>query len=106
LNEKTGVDVNAFDAVKQQAQIWKQEANTANATIAEIYRLVGSKAGNWNGVEPVRSALAEPVVDDAMVARALAACCSLDCMSWDEAKYMRSALEAALCTAPATPKET
>lgn len=40
------------------ARIWKQEAQTANATIAEIYRLVGSKAGNWNGAEPVREALA------------------------------------------------
>lgn len=50
----------ARDAAIQQAQIWKMEAQTANATIAEIYRLVGSKAGNWNGAKPVREAIAAP----------------------------------------------
>jgi hypothetical protein len=49
----------ARDAAIQQAQIWKMEAQSANATIAEIYRLVGSKASNWNGANPVREALAE-----------------------------------------------
>lgn len=46
----------------QQAQIWKQEARTANATIAEIYQIcTGGKGepGNWNGAEPVRRRLAE-----------------------------------------------
>jgi hypothetical protein len=48
----------ARDAAIQEARGWKMEAQTANATIAEIYRLVGSKAGNWNGAKPVREALA------------------------------------------------
>jgi hypothetical protein len=46
----------------QQAQMWKQEARAANATIAEIYQLCsGGKGepGNWNGAEPVRRKLAE-----------------------------------------------
>lgn len=46
----------------QQAQIWKQEARTANATIAEIYQLcTGGRGepGNWNGADPVRKRLAE-----------------------------------------------
>jgi hypothetical protein len=46
----------------QQAQMWKQEARKANATIAEIYQLCsGGKGepGNWNGAEPVRRKLAE-----------------------------------------------
>ena len=50
----------AYEACKLQAQIWKQEATTANATIAEIYQLCTSKTGepgNWNGAEPVRAAL-------------------------------------------------
>lgn len=47
----------ARDHAIQQAKIWKMEARSANATIAEIYRLVGSKAGNWNGAEPVRAAI-------------------------------------------------
>jgi hypothetical protein len=45
-----------------QAQIWKQEARTANATIAEIYQLCSGatgEPGNWNGAEPVRQRLAE-----------------------------------------------
>jgi phage-related minor tail protein len=46
----------------QQAQMWKQEARAANATIAKIYQLCsGGKGepGNWNGAEPVRRKLAE-----------------------------------------------
>lgn len=46
----------------QQAQIWKQEARTANSTIAEIYQLCSGcrgEPGNWNGAEPVRRKLAE-----------------------------------------------
>lgn len=46
----------------QQAQIWKQEARAANATIAEIYQLITGRRGepgNWNGAEPVRKLLAE-----------------------------------------------
>lgn len=48
------------DAILAQAQGWKQEARTANATIAEIYQLVTGKTGepgNWHGAEPVRRAL-------------------------------------------------
>jgi len=47
----------ALEHAIQEARQWKMEAQTANATIAEIYRLVGSKAGNWNGAGPVRAAL-------------------------------------------------
>lgn len=50
------------DRLKQEAQIQAQEARTANATIAEIYRIVsGGKGepGNWNGAEPVRKRIAE-----------------------------------------------
>jgi inactivated superfamily I helicase len=49
----------AKDNAVLQAQIWKMEAQAANATIAEIYRLVGSQAGNWNGAQPVRDFLAQ-----------------------------------------------
>lgn len=51
----------AYEACKLQAKIWKQEARTANDTIAQIYQAVtGSKGepGNWHGAEPVRRALA------------------------------------------------
>lgn len=50
----------AYEACKLQAQIWKQEARTANDTIAQIYRLCTNgtgEPGNWNGAEPVRKAL-------------------------------------------------
>jgi hypothetical protein len=46
-----------FEACKREAQQWKQEAKTANATIAEIYQLCTGKTGepgNWNGAKPVR----------------------------------------------------
>lgn len=39
-----------------QAQTWKQEARTANATIAECYRAVTGgtgEPGNWHGARPV-----------------------------------------------------
>jgi hypothetical protein len=58
-NDKLVDALAARDAAIQEARGWKMEAQTANATIAEIYRLVGSKAGNWNGAKPVREALAE-----------------------------------------------
>lgn len=61
----------ARDAAIQQAQQWKMEAETANATIAEIYRLVGSKAGNWNGAQPVRDALTTPQPGDGVDAARL-----------------------------------
>lgn len=51
-----------YDACKQQAQIWKQEARAANHTIGQIYQVVtGAKGepGNWNGAEPVRQLIAE-----------------------------------------------
>lgn len=51
-----------YERCKQQAQVWKQEARTANATIGEIYQLVTGKRGepgNWNGAEPVRKLIAE-----------------------------------------------
>jgi hypothetical protein len=46
-----------YEACKREAQQWKQEARTANATIAEIYQLCTGKTGepgNWNGAKPVR----------------------------------------------------
>lgn len=48
------------ERLKHEAQLHAQEARTANATIAEIYREVsGGKGepGNWNGAEPVRAEL-------------------------------------------------
>lgn len=48
------------ETLKREAQLHAQEARTANATIAEIYREVsGGKGepGNWNGAEPVRAEL-------------------------------------------------
>lgn len=51
-----------YEACKQQAQIWKQEARCANDTIAQIYqRVTGAKGepGNWNGAEPVKALVAE-----------------------------------------------
>lgn len=49
-----------YETCKQQAQIWKQEARTANGTIAEIYQLVTGRKGepgNWNGAVPVRAVI-------------------------------------------------
>lgn len=51
-----------YETCKQQAQIWKQEARTANSTIAEIYQLVTGRRGepgNWNGAAPIRKLIAE-----------------------------------------------
>lgn len=48
------------ERLKNEAQLHAQEARTANATIAEIYREVsGGKGepGNWNGAEPIRREL-------------------------------------------------
>ncbi|WGK60561.1 hypothetical protein QAO71_10695 [Halopseudomonas sp. SMJS2] len=50
------------DRLQLEAQCHAQEARTANATIAEIYRLVSGgtgEPGNWNGTEPVRRKLEE-----------------------------------------------
>jgi hypothetical protein len=51
-----------YEACKQQAQIWKQEARCANDTIAQIYQLVTGKKGepgNWNGAKPIKALVAE-----------------------------------------------
>lgn len=51
-----------IERLKQEAQIHAQEARTANATIAEIYRVCSGgtgEPGNWNGAEPVRARIAE-----------------------------------------------
>ena len=48
------------ERLKMEAQIHAQEARTANATIAEIYRIVTEgtgEPGNWNGAEPVRQCI-------------------------------------------------
>src|SRR5690606_9068767 len=50
------------DRLQLEAQCHAQEARTANATIAEIYRLVSGgtgEPGNWNGAEPVQRKLEE-----------------------------------------------
>ena len=52
----------ARDNAIQQARIWKQEATTQRATVAECYRAVTGNAGepgDWNGANPVRDKLAE-----------------------------------------------
>lgn len=51
-----------YDRLQLEARCHAQEARTANATIAEIYRLVSGgtgEPGNWNGTEPVRRKLEE-----------------------------------------------
>lgn len=51
----------AYEACKLQAQIWKQEARTANGTIAEIYQAITGatgEPGNWNGADPVKAFIA------------------------------------------------
>lgn len=47
------------ETLRQEAVIHAQEARTANATIAEIYKLctgATGEPGNWNGANPVREA--------------------------------------------------
>jgi hypothetical protein len=49
------------ERLKLEAQIHAQEARTANATIAEIYRAVTNgtgEPGNWHGAAPVVAELA------------------------------------------------
>ena len=49
------------ERLKMEAQGHAQEARTANATIAEIYRLCSDgtgEPGNWHGAEPVRRKIA------------------------------------------------
>ncbi|MCZ4284596.1 hypothetical protein O4H29_07075 [Marinobacter salarius] len=46
------------DACQQQAQIWKQEARTQSAIVAEIYQELTGKTGehgDWNGGRPLRA---------------------------------------------------
>lgn len=48
------------DACQQQAQIWKQEARTQSAIVAEIYQELTGKTGepgDWNGVRPLKPAI-------------------------------------------------
>lgn len=50
------------DAIKQQAQIWKMEAETQKATVHEIYQLctgATGEPGDWHGAEPVRALVAD-----------------------------------------------
>lgn len=59
-NEQVDEAEALVETLKHEAQLHAQEARTANATIAEIYREVsGGKGepGNWNGAEPVRAEL-------------------------------------------------
>lgn len=49
-------------ATKQQAQIWKMEADTQKATVHEIYQLCTGATGgpgDWNGANPVREVVTE-----------------------------------------------
>lgn len=48
------------DACQQQAQIWKQEARTQSAIVAEMYQELTGKTGepgDWNGVRPLKPAI-------------------------------------------------
>ena len=57
----------AYEACKLQAQTWKQEARTANHTIAQIYQAItGAKGepGNWNGADPVKAYIARHCGDE------------------------------------------
>ncbi len=70
-------DADLIDRLRQEAQIHAQEARTANATIAEIYRAVTDgtgEPGNWNGADPVRARLA---ADKARIAELEAALAEL-----------------------------
>lgn len=48
------------DACQQEAQIWKQEARTQSAIVAEIYQELTGKTGepgDWNGARPLKPAI-------------------------------------------------
>ncbi|WP_288365527.1 hypothetical protein [uncultured Marinobacter sp.] len=48
------------DACQREAQIWKQEARTQSAIVAEIYQELTGKTGEpggWNGARPLRPAI-------------------------------------------------
>ena len=50
------------ETLKQQAEIWAQEARTQKSTVHEIYQLcTGGKGepGDWHGAEPVRAVIAD-----------------------------------------------
>ena len=50
------------DALTQQAQIWKQEAETQKATVHECYQVctgATGEPGDWNGANPVREVVAQ-----------------------------------------------
>ncbi|MGB1951678.1 MAG: hypothetical protein ACPHQ9_12975 [Marinobacter sp.] len=48
------------DACQQEAKIWKQEARTQSAIVAEIYQELTGKTGepgDWNGARPLKPAI-------------------------------------------------
>ncbi|MBL3825114.1 MULTISPECIES: hypothetical protein [unclassified Marinobacter] len=48
------------DACQREAQIWKQEARTQSAIVAEIYQELTGKTGepgDWNGARPLKQAI-------------------------------------------------
>lgn len=50
------------ETLKQQAEIWAQEARTQKSTVHEIYQLcTGGKGepGDWHGADPVRAVIAD-----------------------------------------------
>lgn len=60
------------ETLKQQAEIWAQEARTQKATVHEIYQLcTGStgEPGDWNGANPVREVIARAEKAEAEAAR-------------------------------------
>lgn len=42
------------DRLKLEAQLHAQEARTQRCTVHEIYQLIGSQKGDWNGAVPVK----------------------------------------------------
>ena len=42
------------EKLKLEAQSHAQEARTQRSTVHEIYQIIGSNKGDWNGAEPVR----------------------------------------------------
>jgi len=61
LNERISALSSMSARLKQEAQAHAMEARTANATIAEIYRVCSGgtgEPGNWHGAEPVRERIA------------------------------------------------
>lgn len=83
LLERIAALTNLSDRLKLEAQTHAMEARTANATIAEIYRVCSGgtgEPGNWHGAEPVRARIAA-LEDELETERIRLAACGVVAMS-------------------------